>query len=99
MEHDEASYNLADFLHEFEIRQSAEMLIEEPQLRAGVFDQGDVFDAYLAATASMLSRRIGASRPEWADRPERYLRTPWFSSPGPAMCGGPHFLDKKQAPC
>lgn len=81
----DVSYNLADFLHEFTARPDPSMLETEPRLLAGVFPGGEVCDAYLAATASFLSHRIGASRPLWADAPARYLKKPWFASPGSSM--------------
>lgn len=82
---DEVSYNLVDFLHEFAARPEPQMLRDHPRLLAGVFERGEVCDAYLAATAAMLAPRVQAPRPEWTEAPERYLRTPWFASPGPSM--------------
>jgi hypothetical protein len=82
---DEVSYNLADFLHEFAARPDASMLREQPRLLANVFERGEVCDSYLAAVAATLAPRIGEPRPPWADEPVRYLRTPWFASPGPSM--------------
>jgi hypothetical protein len=79
------SSNLVDFLHEFSARPSAEMLEGMPRLLASVFPGGNICDAYLAATAATLAARIGRERPRWVDAPERYLHTPWFASPGPAM--------------
>jgi len=42
-------------------------------LLAGLFSGGDVCDAYLAGTAATLAAQMGESRPEWVDRPSRYL--------------------------
>ena len=81
----ELSYHLADFLHEFDARPTAAMLESRPQLLAPLFAGGDICDAYLAATAATLAARLGESTPEWANQPERYLRTPWFASPVTAM--------------
>ncbi|MBM3814687.1 MAG: hypothetical protein FJW20_23935 [Acidimicrobiia bacterium] len=81
----ELSFNLADFLHEFEWKQELSMVTAEPSLLAARFQQGDVADAYLAATAEALARRLGHARPEWTEAPERYLTNPWFATPGPSM--------------
>jgi len=78
-------FELTDFLHEFAARQDPEMLRESPPLRRAVFDQGEVADAYLAATAAALSARLGLPRPEWTEAPERYLSRPWFASPGSSL--------------
>src|ERR1035438_1803403 len=69
----EFGYNLADFLHEFAARPSAEMLHERPRQLRDVFSTGEVCDAYLAATAATLAPRIGAPRPAWTEEPDRYL--------------------------
>ncbi len=79
------SYELQDFLHEFAARPSVDMLEESPPLLREVFEQGEIADAYLAATAAALSARLGEPRPEWTEAPERYLRRPWFASPGPSL--------------
>ncbi len=81
----EAAYHLSDFLHEFAARPSAAMLRDRPRLLAGIFPGGEVCDAYLAATAATLAPGVGETRPEWAAGPTRYLRTPWFASPGSSM--------------
>jgi len=81
----EFSYHFADFLHEFQARPGAEMLQSRPRLLAPLFGGGEVCDAYLASTAATLAVRLGVSTPKWAVQPERYLRTPWFASPGAAM--------------
>jgi hypothetical protein len=61
------------------------MLEDEPALLAGKIDEGDVADAYLAATAVALARLIGGSPPRWAIRLERRLDRPWFASRGSAV--------------
>ena len=81
----ELSHNLADFLHEFQARPAAGPLQSRPRLLAPLFPGGEICDAYLAATAATLAARIEESTPEWAYDPERYLRTPWFATPGAAM--------------
>jgi hypothetical protein len=81
----ELSYHLADFLHEFAARPSEAMLVDRPRILAAVFDGGEICDAYLAATAATLAPKIGKSRPAWTEEPDRYLRKPWFASPGSSM--------------
>ena len=81
----ELSYNLADFLHEFQARPAAAMLECRPRLLAQVFAGGEICDAYLAATAATLAARIGEPSPDWAVEPDRYLHSPWFASPGADM--------------
>ncbi len=61
------------------------MVAETPSLLRGLFEQGDIADAYLAATAAALAAQLGEARPEWTEAPERYLRQPWFASPGASM--------------
>ena len=81
----DVSYNLADFLHEFAARPAPGMLCDRPRLLANVFAEGEVCDAYLAATAATLAPKIGEPRPTWTEEPDRYLRLPWFASPGSSM--------------
>ena len=79
-------YELADFLHEFQLRGTANMLAEEPALLRDRFKtMGAVCDAYLAAVAVSLSVRGGWRSPEWSRPPERVLREPWFANPGRHM--------------
>lgn len=78
-------YELADFLHEFNIRGNANMLSEVPALLAGLTSAGSLYDAYLAAVAAALSSRLGVSAPPWTRLPERILPQPWFASPGRHM--------------
>ncbi|MBI4606548.1 MAG: hypothetical protein HY721_31680 [Planctomycetes bacterium] len=79
------SFQIADFLDQFYLERRAEMLSEEPERLAGRFEEGDVADAYLAATGVSLARLIGASPPAWAWQESRKLRRPWFASPGRAI--------------
>lgn len=53
----------------------------EPVLLAGRFEQGEVADAWLAATAEYLAARIGLAAPEWVAGEGRRLLSPWFTSP------------------
>lgn len=82
---DEVSTNLQDFLHEFAARGTLGMLQDRPRNLAGLFEGGDVCDAYLAATAATLAIQQGHARPPWTDDGDRYLPKPWFASPGSAM--------------
>ncbi len=79
------SRHLADFLDQFYLDLRAAMLDEEPERLVGRIDEGDVADAYLAATAVALARLVQACPPRWASQAERKLRRPWFASPGPAI--------------
>ena len=79
------SYNLADFLHEFQAMPTVTMLQPCPRLLSEVFEGGKVCDAYLAAVAATLSGQLGEPSPEWVYKPERYLHTPWFATNGAAM--------------
>ena len=79
------SRHLAEFLDQFYLERRAAMLEEEPERLAHRLDGGDVADAYLAATAVSLARRIGAWPPRWAGQADRKLAAPWFAHPGPAV--------------
>jgi hypothetical protein len=81
----DVSYHLKDFLHEFSARPAPEMLTHRPHLLAARFPGGVICDAYLAAAAATLANQIGKSSPDWTRESDRYLQTPWFASPGPAM--------------
>lgn len=77
--------HLSDFLDQFYSQRRADMLEEEPRILAGLMDEGDVADAYLAATAVHLSRLIKAVPPAWAWDSRRKLHAPWFASRGSAV--------------
>ena len=77
--------HLADFLDQFYSGPLPEMLAEEPSVLRGKFQEGEVADAYLAATAVYLARRIRATPPAWAWQESRKLRSPWFASRGAAV--------------
>lgn len=79
------SAQLADFLDQFQLRGCGEMLRDEPERLAGRFAQGNVCDAYLAATAVTLARGTGLAVPAWALANDRKLREPWFALPGFAL--------------
>jgi hypothetical protein len=77
--------HLADFLDQFYLERSAAMLQEEPAILAGKIEDGEIVDAYLAATAVALARVIGEHPPSWAWKERRKLRKPWFASTGNAI--------------
>jgi hypothetical protein len=79
------SEHLADFLDQFYLERNAEMLHEEPAILAGKIRDGEIADAYLAATAVALARVIGEHPPTWARKESRKLRKPWFASKGKAI--------------
>jgi len=73
---------LANFLDEFYRSPNAHALADEPQLLRPRFgEQGQVQDAYLAATAEELCREWQLPVPEWTASADRALHRPWFASP------------------
>ncbi len=81
----DVSFELSDFLHEFQREGAPESLADEPALLRDRFAEGAIADAYLAATAATLALRIGGDTPRWTWRPERFLKRPWFAAPGSSM--------------
>jgi len=75
---------LANFLDEFNRSPEAARLFEEPVLLAPTLGEiGQVRDAYLAATAEELLRRIALPAhdwPRWIEGEARRLHKPWFAS-------------------
>ena len=61
------------------------MLSEEPGRLAGRIEEGEVADAYLAATAVALARLIKVNPPSWAWSEDRKLKFPWYASSGSAI--------------
>lgn len=83
-------YHLKDFLHQFEFvrRQQlplAPLLAEEPPRLARRFAEGNICDAFLAATADYLSRVNGLPTPAWALQEDLVLERPWFSEEMPSL--------------
>jgi hypothetical protein len=76
------SRHLADFLDQFYIERRPEMLAEEPRILAAAIEDGNVADAYLAATAVSLARLVKSPPPVWAWQERRKLKSPWFASRG-----------------
>jgi hypothetical protein len=79
------SYELKDFLHEFERDPQYHRLREEPAILARRFREGQLADAWLAAVPDALAERLGLWGPDLATIPARRLPEPWFASPGPHM--------------
>lgn len=72
---------LANFLDEFYAAPNAGALADAPVLLAPTFgEQGQVQDAYLAATAEDLARVHQFSTSIWIAADERKLHRPWFAS-------------------
>jgi hypothetical protein len=77
---------LANFLDAFYAEPSATALSEVPMLLAPSDPvTGCVRDAYLAATAEELARRMNFPSPAWALAENRRLHRPWFASPLAAL--------------
>jgi hypothetical protein len=77
---------LANFLDEFYATPNAGALADTPVLLAPAFgEQGQVQDAYLAATAEELARIHHFSAPTWIAADMRKLHRPWFASPLAAL--------------
>lgn len=79
----EAGWTLEEFLDAFyaashEERQ--EMIRREPVTLAGKIKNGDVTDAYLAATAEYLAWHFDLENPAWTQGVGRVLREPWFAT-------------------
>ena len=82
--------HLKDFLHEFDFaRQGGRplhpFLAEKPPRLAARFPQGNICDAFLAATADYLSRSHGLTTPKWALDEDLVLEEPWFSEEFPSV--------------
>jgi hypothetical protein len=77
--------NVADFVDELQRSPAEERLAEEPRRLAGIYDDGDIADAYLAAVAVSVARETRERPPTWAWAEDRKLRRPWFAWPGPAL--------------
>jgi hypothetical protein len=77
---------LANFLDGFYPAPGAAALADTPRLLAPQFGgQGQVQDAYLAATAEELARRFDLSLPAWSFAEARCLHRPWFATPLAAL--------------
>jgi hypothetical protein len=79
--------SLANFLDGFYFKPAGEALLETPATLKGKVEEGEVKDAYLAATAEELARRYKYKMPEWIWEEERKLHRPWFA-PSPQSIRG-----------
>ncbi len=71
---------LRNFLDEFYHRPAQEALTTEPaRLREALPEMGEIYDAYLAATAEALAYQADLNTPSWAYEESRKLRHPWFA--------------------
>jgi hypothetical protein len=71
---------LANFLDQFYLRPDSSALEVEPVTMAGLVEDGEIKDAYLAAAAEELARKYKLPQPRWAYKEDRKLRSPWFAS-------------------
>lgn len=78
-------YAIVEFLDEFDLKKNARMLAPEPPLLRDKLDDGGLADAYLAAVAVHLSYQVAEPPPSWTRGKERFLRRPWFASPGASL--------------
>lgn len=78
----EFGLNLRDWLHElrraFSRAQATAMIVEEPPRLREKFSQGHIADAWLAAYAEHLARKIDRAAPAWAFASERVASDPIF---------------------
>src|SRR5258707_2868307 len=71
---------LREFLDQFYLRPAQEALTADPpSLRENLPAKGEVYDAYLAATAEALAGHARLNTPSWAYSPKRKLHHPWFA--------------------
>lgn len=78
----EFGLNLRDWLHELRRAssrtQAAATVADEPPLLHAKFPQGQIADAWLAAYAEHLARKVDRAAPAWAFVPERVAADPIF---------------------
>ena len=80
----DAGYEVKDFLHEFQVSRSIQMLQEAPVKLEGRAPEGQLYDAFLQALAVYLAWDMDQEPPAWT-RPAIQLAQPWFASPGVAI--------------
>ena len=73
------------FLDRFRESPGVSALTPEPPRLVGKVNDGDVIDAYLAATADALSAEQSFPLPNWAASVDRRLTRPWFALPWSGM--------------
>jgi hypothetical protein len=76
---------LRNFLDEFREAPSFAGVEKEPIRLKGAIEQGELYDAYLAAVAESLVSEHGLAMPAWAWAEDRKLRRPWFALPWDGM--------------
>jgi hypothetical protein len=77
---DSFDLSLREFLDGFYSQPDQSALVTEPHaLRDKVTAHGEIFDAYLAATAETLACQYRLDTPSWAYAPTRQLHHPWFA--------------------
>jgi hypothetical protein len=78
--------NLRDWFQELRGMTTRENLrvavSHRPRRLRGLFDGGEVADAFLAAQVEYLSRRAGIVPPKWTRSDEYVLEDPWFGHSG-----------------
>ena len=74
-------FALRSFLDEFQMQPDASRVKAEPVRLVNVVSDGERFDAFLAATAEMLTATHGFAAPEWIWQESRKLHRPWFALP------------------
>ncbi len=78
----EFGLHLRDWLHELRRAssrpQAAAAVADEPPRLRGKFPRGEVADAWLAAYAEHLARKLGRAAPAWAFAPGRVAADPVF---------------------
>lgn len=78
-------HHLRDWQHHLRSRTSRPAvratIRPEPVRLAPRFSQGELADAWLAATAELLAARLGEHAPSWVMGKGRTLEYPWFASP------------------
>jgi hypothetical protein len=70
---------LKEFLDDFYASPSGDALIGEPQLLQAFHPKGQIYDAYLAATAEALACKYKLNTPSWSYAAHRKLTHPWFA--------------------
>jgi hypothetical protein len=86
----EFGHHLKDFLHEFARAKQQQLplkplLFPQPDRLAGLFEEGKICDAFLAAAADYLARRNHIETPAWALQEDLMLERPWFSEEFPEV--------------
>ncbi len=80
----DAGYEVKDFLHEFQVGKSIQMLDQPPIKLEGKVHDGMLYDAFLQALTVFLAAKIDQEPPAWTC-PAIQLPNPWFASPGAAI--------------